>query len=312
MVFVGQKGLQENFAVKGGTILEWLVVLDPIEGLVSKTDTSLAIINQARDSGISVDTATIEKLFFENRAAVIATDGSGKQQVKALRSYSLIFMRKEPPYDLAFHYATQLLSLSGTLVVNSPSSLRDFNEKLIALPFVKYMPPTLVSANLEVIEDFLNRHGAGVIKSLDSFQGKAVQKIEASDHTTITSFTDGGKYPVMVQKFLDNVYKGDKRVMILGDKFIGAAMRRPKKGYHANFASSDALRTELTAREQTIVAEVGPWLLKHGIHFTGLDLIDEQLTEINITCPTGIIQISALERRNLAEEIVDYFVKIAS
>lgn len=290
--------------------MKWLVVLDPIEGLVSKTDTSIAIINQARESGISVDTATIENLFFETHAAVIATDDSGRQQARPLGEYSLIFMRKEPPYDLAFHYATQLLSLAGTLVVNSASSLRDFNEKLIALPFIQYMPPTLVSSDCQVIEDFLTKHGTGVIKSLDSFQGKSVQKLTPSDRKLVASFTDDGKRPVMVQKFLENVYKGDKRVMMLGDKFIGAAMRRPKQGYHANFASSDALKTELTPKEQKIIADLGPWLLEHGIHFTGLDLIDEQLTEINITCPTGIVQISELEGRILAEEIVDYFVKL--
>jgi glutathione synthase len=286
------------------------VVLDPIEGLVSRTDTSLAIINQARKAGITVDTATIGDLFFETHAAVIATDASKKRQIRALGDYALIFMRKEPPYDLAFHYATHLLSLSGTLVVNSPSSLRDFNEKLIALPFIEYMPPTLVSSDSEVIGDFLARHGTCVIKSLDSFQGKAVQRIEPSEQATVTSFTGGGTRPVMVQRFLENVYKGDKRVMLLGDKFIGAAMRRPRQGYHANFASSEALRTELTTKEQKIIDDVGPWLLKHGIHFTGLDLIDEQLTEINITCPTGIVQISELEGRKLSEEIVDYFVSI--
>jgi glutathione synthase len=289
--------------------VEWLVVLDPIEGLVSKTDTSLAIIDQARKSGISVDTATIAGLFFQSHAAVIAADFSGRKRVRALDDYALIFMRKEPPYDMAFHYATQLLSLATTRVVNSPSALRDYNEKLIALPFIQHMPPTLVSSDLGVIADFLAVQGTSVIKSLDSFQGKAVQKIELSDEATVAAFTQGGKQPVMVQKFLENVYKGDKRVIMLGDRFLGAAMRRPKQGYHANFASSDALPTELTVKEQKIVADVGPWLLKHGIHFTGLDLIDEQLTEINITCPTGIMQISALTGRNLAEEIVDYFAK---
>lgn len=296
----------------GEVIVEWLVVLDPIEGLVSKTDTSLHLINKARESGIIVDTATIENLFFETHPAVLATDGSGGQQEKALGDYSLIFMRKEPPYDLAFHYATQLLSLAGTLVVNSPSALRDFNEKLIALPFIKHMPPTLVSSDSAIIADFLVRHGTSVLKSLDSFQGKSVQKIEPTELAMVNSFTHEGAQPVMVQKFLENVYKGDKRVMMLGDRFIGAAMRRPRKGYHANFASSDALQTELTDKEQKIINELGPWLLQHGIHFTGLDLIDEQLTEINITCPTGIVQISELNGSNLAEEIVDYFIKLVN
>lgn len=292
--------------------MDWLVVLDPLEGLVSRTDTSLAIINQARQAGITVDTATIENLFFQTHAAVIADDRFGTKQERALSDYSLILMRKEPPYDLAFHYATQLLSLAGTMVVNSPAALRDFNEKLIALPFVRHMPPTLVSSDPQVIGDFLVTHGTCVIKSLDSFQGKAVQKIERSDQTLVASFTRDGKQPVMVQPFLENVRKGDKRVMMLGDRFLGAAMRRPKRGYHANFANSDALQTELTLKEQKIIADLGPWLLEHGIHFTGLDLIDEQLTEINITCPTGIVQISQLEGRQLVEEIVDYFVKLVS
>lgn len=292
--------------------MEWLVVLDPIEGLAPRTDTSLAIIEQARKSGIGVDTATIGNLFFETHAAVLATDDSARQRRRALDEYSLILMRKEPPYDLLFHYATQLLSLTDTPVVNSPSSLRDFNEKLIALPFIRYMPPTLVSSDPGVIGDFLARYGGGVIKSLDSFQGKAVRKITSADQAMVGSYTGGGKRPVMVQKFLDKVYKGDKRVMLLGDRFLGAVIRRPKQGYHANFANSDALPTELTAKEQRIVAEVGPWLLRHGIHFTGLDLIDEQLTEMNITCPTGIVQISEIEGRKLSEEIVDYLVKLIS
>ena len=289
---------------------DWLVVLDPIGGLVSKTDTSLAIINQARENGITVHTATIEQLFFETHAAVIATDHSGKQQIRPLADYALILMRKEPPYDLAFHYATHLLSLSGTLVINSPSSLRDFNEKLIALPFIEYMPPTLVSSDSELIEDFLAEHGTGVIKSLDSFQGKSVQKITASDHAEVAAYTENGKQPVMVQKFLEEVIEGDKRVMMLGDTLLGAVLRKPKQGYHASFAKSDALQTELTEREQKILSKVGPWMLKHGIHFSGLDFIDQNLTEINITCPTGIVQISEIEGRKLSEEIVDYFLKL--
>ncbi len=291
-------------------MLDWLIVLDPIEGLVSKTDTSLAIINQAQASGITVHTATIEQLFFETHAAVVATDNSGRQHKRALADYALILMRKEPPYDLAFHYATHLLSLSGTLVINSPSSLRDFNEKLIALPFIEYMPPTLVSSDPEMIGDFLARHGTGVIKSLDSFQGKSVQKIEVSDQEKVAAYTKNGKQPVMVQKFLDNVLAGDKRVMMLGDTFLGAVMRKPRQGYHASFARSDALKTELTPREQQIIADVGPWMLKHGIHFSGLDFIDQKLTEINITCPTGIVQISEIEGRKLSEEIVNYFSRL--
>lgn len=290
--------------------MKWLVVLDPIEGLAPKTDTSIALINQARKNGIYVDTATIEKLFFETHAAVLATDAAGFEEVKPLQSYNLILMRKEPPYDMAFHYATQILSLSGTLVVNDPAALRNFNEKLIALSFHKFMTPTLVSSDIGVIEDFLQRHESCVVKALDSFQGKSVMKINAADTASLPALTGGGKSPVMVQKFLDRVYEGDKRVFMLGESYLGAAMRRPKKGYHANFANSEALKADLTVREREIIRELGPWLVERGIHFVGLDLIGEHLTEINITCPTGIVQISELEGRNLAQETIEYFIKL--
>lgn len=290
--------------------MKWLVVLDPIDGLISKTDTSLAIINEARNSGITVETVTIDKLFFDQQSCALATKQNGQEAQRALGDYSLIFMRKEPPYDLPFHYATQLLSLSGTLVVNSPSSLRDFNEKLIALPFTKFMPNTLVSSNNLLIDEFLKKFPLCVVKSLDSFQGQSVQKITHTDQSIVEEFTKGGTYPVMVQEFLDRVYDGDKRVILLGDKLLGAALRKPKKGYHANFANSEALRCDLTIQEKKIVDEVGPWLLDNGIHFSGLDFIGEQLTEINITCPTGIIQISELEGRKLSAEIVEYFTQL--
>lgn len=291
--------------------MKWLVVLDPIVGLISRTDTSLAVITRAREMGIEVDTATIEQLYFEEEARAVVEDAGGSEKKVALGDYDLIFMRKEPPYDLRFHYATHLLSLSGTLVLNSPSALRDFNEKLIVLPFVKHMPPTLVASDVSLIADFAGRHGQAVIKSLDSFQGKSVQKIEPGDTETIASFTEGGSRPVMVQKFLDEVFDGDKRVITLGDQVMGAAMRKPKQGYHANFANSDALKTGLSEREQTVMDELGPWMVSQGIHFAGLDFIGGYLTEINITCPTGIVQISELEGRDLAGEIVDYFTDLA-
>lgn len=290
--------------------MRWLVILDPIEGLISRTDTSLALITTARQKGIEVDTATIENLFFEKLAGVLARDVDGGELRVALRDYDLILMRKEPPYDLRFHYATQLLSLADTLVVNRPSALRDYNEKLIVLPFIEYMPPTVVSSDRRVIEAFIEEHGQAVIKSLDSFQGRSVQKIGIGDTEVVAEFTEHGSKPVMVQKFLESVFAGDKRVLTLGEQVLGAALRRPRQGYHANFASSDALRTALTDQEQRVMAKVGPWMVEQGIYFAGLDFIGEYLTEINITCPTGIVQVSELDGRDLAAEIVDYFVDL--
>lgn len=290
--------------------MRWLVVLDPMTGLVSATDTSLAIINQARSVGIEVETATIQQLYFENIATVKALAADGSEESRALADYAIIFMRKEPPYDMAFHYATHLLSLADTLVVNDPKALRDLNEKLIGLPFIQYMPPTLVSSDVDIIDEFLSRYNGGIIKALDSFQGISVVKIDHGDHEKINTFTSNGTQPVMVQQFMDEVYEGDKRVILLGNKLLGAVVRKPTSGYHANFANSEALCLGLTEKEQEVVDTVGPWLLSQGVHFSGLDFIGEKLTEINITCPTGIMQIAEIENRNLAKEMVDYFVDL--
>ncbi len=290
--------------------MRWLVVLDSLDGLNPKTDTTLALIRQGRAKGIQIDTATIDRLYFERQAYVTAEDSKGSFEPQALNSYQLILMRKEPPYDLAFHYATHLLSLSGTLVVNDPSALRDLNEKLIALPFQQYMPATLVSSNQISIGDFVKKHKGGVIKALDSFQGKSVERLSISDGALIKRYTHDGTQPVMVQEFLDSVYDGDKRVLILGKDFLGASLRRPREGYHANFANSEALPASLTLRERQILDELAPWLVEQGVHFAGLDFIGETLTEINITCPTGIMQISEIEGRNLAQEMIDYFITL--
>ncbi|THB77235.1 MAG: hypothetical protein D6B25_07440 [Desulfobulbaceae bacterium] len=290
--------------------MKWLVILDPIEGLVSKTDTSLAIINKARSMGLEVDTATIEDLFFETVVSVNACGVKNEKTISMLDEYDLILMRKEPPYDLPFHYAAQLLSLTKTPVINSPASLRDFNEKLIVLPFSDFMPPTLVSSNSAEIIKFIGRFDSAVLKSLDSFQGKSVTRVSPDDMGLVDKFTEGGRQPIMVQQFLEAVYQGDKRVMMAGDRVLGAAQRRPKSGYHANFANSDALPAALTAREQEIIDTLGPWMVAHGIYFSGLDIIGEKLTEINITCPTGIIQISELDGKDIPGEVVDYFLEL--
>ncbi|MBE0582985.1 MAG: glutathione synthase [Desulfofustis sp.] len=264
------------------------------------------VIETARKRGIRVDTATIEELFFDGKAMAWTTGADSRRQRTPFDEYALVLMRKEPPYDLAFHYATQLLSLTRAIVVNDPSALRDFNEKLIALQFAEYMPPTMVASDPALLTEFVASNGVCVLKSLDSFQGRAVERIETPDEQRLQLFTGDGRYPVMVQRFLEDVYDGDKRVLLLGGQFLGAALRRPKQGFHASFARSDAISCGLTQAEQQIVDRVGPWLVEHGIHFAGLDFIGERLTEINITCPTGIRQIGLLDQRDLAAEIVDY------
>ena len=136
-------------------VITWLVIIDPEEGLNPETDTSLAIIREARDRQIEVDTLTIDKLYFRDRLMGVVRDKVGFTRKCALDDYDLIFLRKEPPYDMSFHYATQLLSLAQTQIINSPAAIRNLNEKLIALSFKEFMPPTLVSSDICLIEEFV-------------------------------------------------------------------------------------------------------------------------------------------------------------
>lgn len=292
--------------------MKWLVIIDPEEGLNPETDTSLAIIYEARSRSIEVDTLTIDKLYFDTQPMGVVRDKFNFTRKNALADYDLIFMRKEPPYDMSFHYATQLLSLTQTPVVNSPAAIRNFNEKLIALMFKEFMPPTLVSSDTCLIEEFLAKHKVGVLKGLDSFQGISVTKILGGEKEKIKSYTCHGVRPVMVQKFLPEVMTGDKRVLLLGNTVAGSVLRRPLQGYHANFANSEAILAPPSEKEQAILDRVIPWLLDQGIHFAGLDFIGEQLTEINITCPTGVVQLGKLTDRNITKEVVDYFVAMSS
>ena len=295
--------------------MRWLFVIDPLEKLNISTDSTYAIMKESFNRDIEVYFCAINDLFFEKKAKAKASQFSGNKQKAAflLDDFEMIFMRKEPPYDLAFHYATMILSLCNKPVVNNPKSLRVFNEKLILLNFPKLMPDTIVSSDENKIIEFVKKNKSAVIKLLDSYQGRFVYKLDKSEKNLKRLVKKLVlKNPVMVQKFLPNVVKGDKRILILGGKIIGAVNRVAKKGsYLSNFGQGGrGEKTSVTPNDKKIANEVSGFLLKNGIHFAGLDVIDSYLTEINITCPTGIVQINNLENKKLEKQIVDYFEKM--
>ncbi len=303
--------------------MRWLFIIDPIENLNKSTDTTYPIIRESCNRGIDTFIAQIGDLFFDKKARLAARkiefaekEKLGEKSVFPLDEFDLIFMRKDPPYDYAFHFATQLLSFSKK-VVNSPQSLRDFNEKLIILNFPELIPPTIVSSNCDQIEEFIRSCDEfAVIKSLDSYQGKAVTRVGTNEknlNNLIEKLTQNGKLPIMVQQFLPNVTGGDKRILVLGGRLLGAVNRIPKAGsYLSNFGQGGSgHKTEITERDRKIAEKLAPFLIGNGIHFAGLDVIDGYLTEINITCPTGLQHINRLEGVNLEKTVVDYFISLA-
>lgn len=303
----------------------WLFIIDPIELLVPSTDTTYAIMIATYLRGIQTNYCTIQDLyisgdnvwtsskiisFIENAYIIDKIDDM------LLDSFDLIFMRKEPPYDLNFHYATQMLSLSSSIVVNSPQALRNYNEKLIIMNFPKLIPDTIITSDETRILDFLERNPEGVIlKKLDSYQGRSVWRIQKGDPDithVIGKFTKDQSEAAMVQRYIQDIDKGDKRILILGGKAIGAVNRVPlEDSYLANFGQGgSAQRTNITEKEQKIVNTISSLLIKNGIHMAGIDVIDGFLTEINITCPTGLQQINMLENIKLEEQVVDYFISL--
>jgi glutathione synthase len=210
----------------------------------------------------------------------------------------VVLMRQDPPFDLAYITATHLLERiqPETLVVNDPASVRNAPEKLFVLDYAQFMPPTLITRRLEDARAFHAERGQVVVKPLYGNAGSAVFHVGRNDANlaALTElFGQVWREPFMVQAFLPDVAKGDKRIVLVDGKPTGAINRLPKAGeIRSNLAAGGkADATELTAREEEICAAIGPELAKRGLLFVGIDVIAGYLTEINVTSPTGIVAI---------------------
>ena len=210
----------------------------------------------------------------------------------------VVLMRQDPPFDLAYITTTHLLErIQGqTLVVNDPAAVRNAPEKLFVLDYAEFMPPTLITRRLEEARAFHAEHGEVVVKPLYGNAGSAVfhvGKTDANLAALTELFGQVWREPFMVQAFLPDVSKGDKRIVLVDGKPAGAVNRLPKAGeIRSNLAvGGTGAATELTPREREICAKLGPELAKRGLLFVGIDVIAGYLTEINVTSPTGIVAI---------------------
>ena len=225
----------------------------------------------------------------------------------------VVLMRQDPPFDLGYITATHLLEriAAQTLVVNDPVSVRNAPEKVFVLDYARFMPPTLITRSLDEARAFLAEHGAIVVKPLHGNGGKAIFKVErdgANLSALIEVFNMTWREPHMVQAFLPDVAKGDKRIVLVDGEVAGAINRLPGEGeIRSNLAvGGSAVRTELTDREREICAALGPELKARGLIFVGIDVIGgEWLTEINVTSPTGIVAIERFDGIDVAGLIWD-------
>ncbi len=227
------------------------------------------------------------------------------------RDVDVVLMRQDPPFDLSYITATHLLErIEGeTLVVNSPASVRNAPEKIFVLDYARFMPPTMITRDLDQVRAFLAEHGDIVVKPLYGNAGSAVFRI-GSDSANLSAlvelFNASWVEPFMVQAFIPAVSQGDKRIVLVDGEVAGAINRVPGKGeIRSNLAvGGSAVKADLTEREWEICRAMGPELKKRGLLFVGIDVIGgEWLTEINVTSPTGIVSIDAFNGTDTAAMI---------
>jgi glutathione synthase len=225
----------------------------------------------------------------------------------------VVLMRQDPPFDLGYITATHLLEriADKTLIVNDPANVRNAPEKVFVLDYAHFMPPTLITRSLDETRAFLAQHGEIVLKPLHGNGGKAIFKI-GSDGANLSAlievFNQTWREPHMVQAFLPDVAKGDKRIVLIDGEVAGAINRLPGEGeIRSNLAvGGSAVQTVLTPEEVAICAELGPELKRRGLLFVGIDVIGGKwLTEINVTSPTGIVAIETFDGTDVAGLIWD-------
>jgi glutathione synthase len=300
------------------------VQMDPIERINIRGDSTFALLleAQARAHTLAYYTpdrlalrgnevfATVRPLTVRDSAGSHFTFGEEKRV--ALKSFDVILMRQDPPFDLAYITATHLLERLApeTLVVNDPGHVRNAPEKVFVTLFPDLMPPTLVTRDLAEIKAFRAEHGDIVMKPLYGHGGGAVFRITADDlnfGSLYDMFAVTFREPWVVQRFLPAVKLGDKRIILVDGEFAGAVNRVPQADdLRSNMVRGGAAQAaELTAREREICARLGPALRERGLLFTGIDVIGDYLTEINVTSPTGIRAIKNLGGPDIAAMIWD-------
>lgn len=302
------------------------VVMDPIEQVNYKKDSTLAMLWAAHDRGWEIDYMTLSDLYLHNsearaRAAKITPyrDPQHFYELDTARDIELgeldvILMRKDPPFDNEFLYATHILEQAerqGAMVVNRPQSLRDCNEKLFALQFPQCAPEQLVSRDPQRLRDYHRQHGDVVMKPLDGMGGSSIFRLRPDDANVsviIETLTNHGRTMTMAQRYLPEIKDGDKRILLINGEPVDYCLARiPAAGEsRGNLAAGGRGRAQpLSERDRWIANEVGPVARQKGLLFVGLDVIGDSLTEINVTSPTCIREIDDQFGTDIAGQLMD-------
>ena len=295
------------------------VQMDPVDAVCIAGDTSFALALEAQQRGCKLWYYHPHNLFLESgvikavcQTMILRDDEDdhvtlGPHEECALDAMDIILMRQDPPFDMAYITATHLLEMlpANTMVLNNPHEVRNAPEKLLVTLFDDLMPPTLIARNADIIQRFRTQHKDIVIKPLYGNGGAGVFRLQPSDqniNALLEMFFASNNEPVMVQAFLPEVVKGDKRIILINGEPVGAINRVPRKGEARSnmHVGGQAEAVELSERDLEICAKIGPELKRRFLIFVGIDVIGNYLTEINVTSPTGIREMTRFNGQNIA------------
>ena len=302
------------------------VLMDDISSIKPIKDSSFAMMLEAQKRGWEIFTFDTPDMFYEdgivlaNARKTLVRDSEQDwyecEDIEALplNSIDIVFMRKDPPFDMDYIYATYLLEQaesSGTLVVNKPSSLRDANEKLFALNFPECIPETLVSSNIKKLSEFISKIKTAVVKPLDGMGGTDIFKLTKGDKNieeVLLKITNQGSRFIMAQEFLPEIKNGDKRILLINGKPVDYALARiPAAGsFKGNLAAgAKGVGQPLSARDRHLCSQIAPMLIEKELMFVGLDVIGDYITEINVTSPTCIRELDSQFDLNISSMLLD-------
>jgi glutathione synthase len=301
------------------------IVMDPIEQISYHKDTSLALMFAAQQHDCELYYMEQQDLSIQNgqaygrmSAITVAMNPENWFEKEAavdrpLSDLQLILMRKDPPFDSEFIYSTYILERAeqqGVIVANKPQSLRDCNEKVFATEFAELMSPTTVTRRSDLLKAFHAEHGDVIFKPLDGMGGSSIFRLKKDDPNVsviIETLTDHGKQQIMAQRFIPEITQGDKRILIIDGEAVPFTLARiPADGEtRGNLAAGGSgITMALTDKEKAIADKIGPKLKEKGLYFVGLDVIGDYVTEINVTSPTCVREISRDSGIDVADQLI--------
>lgn len=302
------------------------VVMDPIGDIKFHKDSTLAMLQAAQRRGWQLHYMEMSDLYCRDGVAMarmspLQVFDNERQwyqleepEEAPLHQLDVILMRKDPPFDMEYIYATYLLELAenrGALVVNRPASLRDANEKVFTTHFPQCTTPTLISRRQGQLRAFVSEHQEVILKPLEGMGGASIFKVTASDPNTsviLETLTDHGCRYTMAQRFIPEISEGDKRILLIDGQPVPFALARvPARGeLRGNLAAGGTgVGVELSKRDHWICKQVAPKLREMGLIFVGIDVIGDYLTEINVTSPTCIRELDKLYGLDIASQLMD-------